>query len=244
MKRHPLVRGRMRRNPPCGSSSRSARARSGCCATCRPTCPRRRSPASCPCQCTRSARTYATSSSSSARTAAPRRSREPAPSAYSRHPVPARSGSYLQDAHRAQKQVSGDRGAQRFPDRGSNRILLEKNGIEWPRIAGSFSLVQGGSRQDGGGDFPAYCACRRRAERERDDGRTDFEARRHGAGSLSGMPAAASSRSAPGPAGSGPGCNPAGRGSLVVSGGASRLQCLRRSPDAARRWRGRVRVSA
>ena len=119
-----------------------------------------------------------------------------------------------------------------IPDRGSNRILLEKNGIEWPRIAGSFSLVQGGSRQDGGGDFPAYCACRRRAERERDDGRTDFEARRHGAGSLSGMPAAASSRSAPGPAGSGPGCNPAGRGSLVVSGGASRLQCLRRSPDA------------
>ena len=54
---------------------------------CRPTCPRRRSPASCPCQCTRSGRTYATSLPSSACTVAPRRSRVPAPSPCSLHPA-------------------------------------------------------------------------------------------------------------------------------------------------------------
>ena len=62
-------------------ASRSAKARSACCATCPPSCPRRRSPTSSTCRSTPSRPTCATSTTSSACTGATRPSSRPARSA-------------------------------------------------------------------------------------------------------------------------------------------------------------------
>jgi ATP/maltotriose-dependent transcriptional regulator MalT len=69
---------------------RSAAARSGCCATCPPTCRRRRLPVSCPSRRAPSRPTCGTYTPSSASTAGPRRSSPPAPWACS-HPPRARA---------------------------------------------------------------------------------------------------------------------------------------------------------
>src|SRR6266568_1511507 len=64
---------RLRTSPHRRKQRSSARASSGCCGTCRPTCPGRRSPASCQCRRTPSARTSAASTPSSVSVTAPRR---------------------------------------------------------------------------------------------------------------------------------------------------------------------------
>jgi hypothetical protein len=83
-----LAGNRPARRPPGRARlwSRSATARSACCATCRLTCRRRRSPASCPSRPAPSRPTCATCTASSARTAGPERSSPPAPWACSRPP--------------------------------------------------------------------------------------------------------------------------------------------------------------
>jgi acetylornithine deacetylase/succinyl-diaminopimelate desuccinylase-like protein len=53
---------------------------------------------------------------------------------------PELNGWRLRADRRAHQDHPGSLRCHTFPDRGSNRILLEKNGIEWPGIAGSFLL--------------------------------------------------------------------------------------------------------